>query len=414
LSSAGCAGALARAAITLLGTTGGFLRLRILVAIPHYFRVLKDGAAIYSSQIEPLGRIAALNGAIVALHRNFGPERHTLDGTTLPDEGDRHILDIVIVVSGDDHVLAECGLDAPAYSIERVGGDPTLLPFHASRILGERSGAYDFYCYLEDDLIIHDREFFTKLVWFQHNFGAQAVLMPVRFEMSSRGIPAKVVIDSVLPEEYLLPFRRPNQRIEISAAWHESMQTFEIPDNPHAASYFLSQEQMSYWMRQPSFSDRDKSWIGPLESAATFAIGRTFDIYKSSNPDPFFLEIEHYGTRYAQRHSPQGERYGDPPLLAIAQNALRELDPAGAVNSNRSLMLRQLVEKGSTIDQLNKLQRVQAHLEQTAADFERRTRADLEQARADLARAEADHRMFRRSRRLLLKALLKAVYTGGD
>jgi hypothetical protein len=57
----------------------------------------------------------------------------------------------------------------------------------------------------------------------------------------------------------------------------------------------------------------------PLESAATCAPGKVFNLYMPAEDDPWFLEIEHFGTRYA---APHGEAhnlvFGEPPLLALA------------------------------------------------------------------------------------------------
>ena len=101
-----------------------------------------------------------------------------------------------------------------------------------------------------------------------------------------------------------------------------SRKSFSLPSNPHAASFFLTEEQMNYWMNQPTFDDEDNSWIGPLESAATLSVRRVFDIYKPIQPDPFFLEVQHFGARYACQFQRDGDRYGGPPILAIAQNAV--------------------------------------------------------------------------------------------
>jgi hypothetical protein len=52
---------------------------------------------------------------------------------------------------------------------------------------------------------------------------------------------------------------------------------------------------MIYWSRQPHFLDRDTSFIGPLESAATLGIMRTFRIYKPTTSNAGFLEVQHSG-----------------------------------------------------------------------------------------------------------------------
>lgn len=306
--------------------------MRLLVVIAHYFgpRDPDSNHAVLGSYLEPLGRIAALNEAIVCLHRNFGPHRNALDGGAIatPDAG--NTIDIVIVTMRDRNVLSDLGIADGIYAVHYVDGAPSRIPFHAQRLMKRRAGDYDFYCFMEDDLAIHDPDFFAKLTWFQAQFGPRALLAPTRVESAFTGTPAKIVIDPELGPQHTAPFRRAGQRVEIAAQWHGAARGFALPTNPHAGAFFLTRAQLALWIAEPSFDDGDASWIGPLESAATLGVGKVFDIYKATTPDPFFLEIHHYGTAYAARHPPQGRRYGEPPLLAIAQNAMRALMDGGA------------------------------------------------------------------------------------
>jgi hypothetical protein len=302
--------------------------MRILAIIPHYFgpRDPDSRHDVLGSYLEPLSRIAALNEAVVCLHRNFGPYRTRYFGEAIIAEGAApNVIDIVIVAMRERNLLADIGIAPELYAIEYVAGAPSRIPFHAQRLMKERAGRYDFYCYLEDDMAIHDPAFFAKLTWFQQQFGPTALLAPTRVETGFTGTPGKVVIDPELGEDMFRPFRRAGQRSELQASWNGVPCRFELPSNPHAAAFFLTREQLDYWIAQPSFDDGDDFWVGPLESAATLSVGKVFDIYKATRPDPFFLEIHHYGTVYASRHPPAGRRYGEPPLLAIAQNAVRAL-----------------------------------------------------------------------------------------
>jgi hypothetical protein len=70
------------------------------------------------------------------------------------------------------------------------------------------------------------------------------------------------------------------------------------PANPHSGCFFLNAAQMSRWAARPDFLDRDTSFIGPLESAATLGIMRTFRVYKPTVENANFLEIEHHGTGF--------------------------------------------------------------------------------------------------------------------
>ena len=74
--------------------------------------------------------------------------------------------------------------------------------------------------------------------------------------------------------------------------------TFERAKNPHAGCFFLNGRQMETWASQPYFLDRDTSFVGPLESAATLGIMRTFRVYKAAAESAAFLEIEHFGTSF--------------------------------------------------------------------------------------------------------------------
>lgn len=105
----------------------------------------------------------------------------------------------------------------------------------------------------------------------------------------------------------------------MTGRWHDRQQTFRLPNNPHSGCFFVTDEQLRRWIAHPSFYDRDTSFCDPLASAATYAPGRVFGLYKPAEPDPWFLAIEHYGTRYSAGFAPEGKTYGEPPLLSIAE-----------------------------------------------------------------------------------------------
>jgi hypothetical protein len=44
--------------------------------------------------------------------------------------------------------------------------------------------------------------------------------------------------------------------------------------------------------------DRDTTFVGPLESAATLGIMKTFRVYKTVPEQAYLFEIEHSGSRY--------------------------------------------------------------------------------------------------------------------
>ncbi len=298
--------------------------MRILVTIAHYFKQ-EPGRDLYGalgSGRAPLAKIAALNSEIVALHRYFGPRR-VIENRTLRafDTMAPNVLDIVVMTVRGANLLDWIAIDPSIYSIEYFEGAPVMLAFEAQRIMRERAGGYDLYAYLEDDHAIVDPEFFAKIVWFVETFGPGVMLIPSRYEMAHSGTLAKVEFSPRLSADTLAPFRRSEWAPALTGTWHGREQTFRLPSNPHSACFFVTDEQLKRWVAQPSFYDRDSSFVDPLVSAATYAPGRAFGMYAPAEPDPWFLAVEHYGTRYASTIAPEGETFGEPPLLALAETA---------------------------------------------------------------------------------------------
>src|SRR5437588_2738102 len=179
--------------------------MRALITIAHYFNSeaehdLRDAPGCRRA---PLARIAALNSQIVALHRYFGGLRLARDPRQSAsfDALQHNTLDITIMTVRDANLLERIGINPSVYGVEYFDGSPLMLGFEAQRIMRERAGAYDFYAYFEDDLIITDPAFFEKVGWFASSFGPEAILLPCRYEMAHSGTPAKVAIEPRLSRD---------------------------------------------------------------------------------------------------------------------------------------------------------------------------------------------------------------------
>jgi hypothetical protein len=197
------------------------------------------------------------------------------------------------------------------------------LIFESQRIVRERMGQYDFYATLEDDIIVHDSSYLEKLTWFGDTFGAAHLLQPRRIEVSKSGSHlGKVIIDDEVPAKLRITtdHKGPDR---LTGVYHGKPQGFSRPFNPHSCCWFVSEEQLGVWVKHPTFYDLDTSWIDPLASAATRSLALTFDIFKPAAPDPFFLEVEHYGNRYANLSIlPAGVEFGEDPLMLLARSAV--------------------------------------------------------------------------------------------
>ena len=176
--------------------------------------------------------------------------------------------------------------------------EPLLLGFECHAALHERIGDYDYYCYLEDDLVVTDPWLFAKLSWFRDQVGPESVLLPNRFEVARGGVAWKAYLDGDLAPEVAAPFQDRSEWPELRASFLGVDARFVRPLNPHSGCFFLGLDQMRHWALRPDFLDRDCGFIGPLESAASLGVMRAFRVYKPAPEVASFLEIAHFGTGF--------------------------------------------------------------------------------------------------------------------
>lgn len=275
---------------------------RVLVTIPHYCNMSGD-RRYGSTYQQPQARADALSRTIAGLHQSLGSRQsvlHFQTRTTHPaNQWSRAEIDIVIVTVGGAHLVDSLSIPSDLYTHERTEiADPRLLGFECHRILRDRSGSYDWYAYMEDDLIIQDPLFLLKLEWFQQSCGAKRVLLPNRFEVSSRQDMHKAYIDGDLTDKAVRLLYPKGRREKVEATFLGRPLVLELALNPHAGMFFLSAGQMATWAAAPYFLDRDTSFIGPLESAATYGMLRTFHLFKPHLDNAAFLEVQHSGEHF--------------------------------------------------------------------------------------------------------------------
>ncbi len=289
--------------------------MRVLLTIPHFFDPAGQGQYA-SQQPNPAPRVAALTQSLRNLCTLYAsPQEYWYrDGERLhpqPANQEQLIeLDIVICTCRDFHLLEEITLAADTYSHEPTDCEPLYLGFECQRVLQERLGTYDLYGYMEDDLILHDPDFFTKLRWFQGQTDGDAVLQPNRFERYATTTQfKKVYID--------FEFRPPDalaalQTETVDLQPYGQHVTLARTSNPHSGTFFLTESQMRHLTQQDYFVNRETSYVGPLESAASLGLYRSFKVYKPAPSSATFLEIEHYGQAWSHRLAavrfPPGQR----------------------------------------------------------------------------------------------------------
>jgi hypothetical protein len=275
--------------------------MRILFTIAHFFN--PSGGGRHASQgKDPRPRIQALTACVSALHQLFGKSQCVLDiaqRQALPaNQSQAHDIDVVVCTTSDFHLLSQVPLPPPLYTHHATSAEPMLLGFECQAVLADGLGKYDYYCFLEDDLCIHDPWFFVKLNWFAQITGDGNLLQPNRYEVSVTGAVRKAYIDGDIVPRATARFQNVGEQPELNGKIMGTPVPFRRALNPHSGCYFLNASQMAYWAQQPYFLDRDTSFIGPLESAATLGVMRTFRIYKPAPSMAAFLEIEHAGTGF--------------------------------------------------------------------------------------------------------------------
>jgi len=283
--------------------------MRILVTIPHYHgptRAAFQRAAYGSTGSDASVRIDALRASITALHHHFSFQAVMYSDVgrvvlRAPDGGRSHTLDIVVVTTGGRHLLDGLGLPGGLFNHREVVTDPLTLGFACHEVLAENLGRYDYYCFMEDDLVITDQGFFDKLTWFNEKFGAESVLFPNRYETLLSAPCKKLYIDRATLENLPEQSASPDDRRAIHEAFLARPLVLKRPSNPHSGCFFLNEAQFRTWREQPYFLDRNAGFVGPLESAATLGVMRTFKIYKPWDDWPGFLEIHHACNRYLGR-----------------------------------------------------------------------------------------------------------------
>lgn len=279
--------------------------MRVLFTIPHFFQPAgkaPDGRRYGSLRKDPRPRITALTRCLAALHQLYAGPQCIIDlsrrKTRPANQQGTCEIEVVVCTTQGRHLLDELPLGAEYYTHCPTEAVPLLLGFECQAVLRDRIGGFDYYCFLEDDLILHDPWLFTKLGWFTRHVGDAGLLQPNRFELGQNRLVQKAYIDGDLPKRATRRFQDVAQQPQVTGSVLDQHVVFRRPSNPHSACYFLNASQMEQWSRQPHFLDRDTSFIGPLESAATLGVMRTFRIYKPAPENASFLEIEHFGTAF--------------------------------------------------------------------------------------------------------------------
>jgi hypothetical protein len=135
--------------------------MRLLAAIPHYYQPpgasSTDGRSHGSLADPPGNRAVALSYCIAALHQLYGPSQHIIEQVTrVAHPANMQLagqVDVIVCTTGQRHVLDHLMIPADSYIHHPTNCPPPFLGFECHAVLRERLGDYEYYAYLEDDLI---------------------------------------------------------------------------------------------------------------------------------------------------------------------------------------------------------------------------------------------------------------------
>ncbi|HUY87234.1 MAG TPA: glycosyltransferase [Pirellulales bacterium] len=283
---------------------GATNRRRVLVTVPHFYR-LRRGSIHGSGNQTRRARVAGLTRCLASIQELFGGEQYTTDLTRpnchAANELTLYDATVVVCTDGVNHLLDEVRLPPGYFFHAPRSAKPQFLGFGCHSILRDSLGKFDYYCYMEDDLVLHDAWLFRKLGAFVELAGADYLLQPNRYEGAHSNMPRKAYIDGELPPEATARFQNAMIDPEFALDFMGTTIRCVRGSNPHAGCFFLNAAQMEYWAKQPYFLDGDASFYSPLESAATLGIMRAFRVYKPAPEAANFLEVQHFGASLMKR-----------------------------------------------------------------------------------------------------------------
>jgi hypothetical protein len=175
--------------------------------------------------------------------------------------------------------------------------DPMFVEFDAYEVFKPLVGDYDYFIFLEDDILLNDSWLINKIADF-NTYSPQNsyVLLPHRFEYHN-GI--KYYLDQIAVNGKALAYY---SYIDMFKVKHGHIK-YCIYENPHAAFYCLNKTQIYKWV-QSGYKWKNKVVaIGPLESAATFAMFENFKFMKPHPDCAGYFELQHFGHKYMMKEN---------------------------------------------------------------------------------------------------------------
>lgn len=169
--------------------------------------------------------------------------------------------------------------------------DPMFVEYRIQDVFMGQAEDYDWFMLIEDDILILDSLFLEKISHFNDiSSDVSCLLTPNRYEMYQG---KKSYIDITISRDCAWS--------EVSSIVDNGVKFSECV-NPHSAMYCLSKDQLRHWEKSGRTWKNQIVMVGPLESAATFCLLESFNLYKPHPQNLNYLEVRHFDTKYSKMH----------------------------------------------------------------------------------------------------------------
>jgi hypothetical protein len=279
--------------------------IRVRVVIPHFFREgarEEEGGYGSGRRGNRLARSVALArclGSVLSLNRspqdfilNIAEQQLEISGMGTSPPLRQIQVDVHVFVHGSDTLAEVLALYADRITLHpQTLADPRELPLQAVQAALQMGEPSDLLLYLEDDLVIQDRQYVDKQAWFLQRTEHRYVLMPHRVEYCLSNAPRRLFVDGPIKH------RRDGRQVwacdepVVGSGQYQGQEVqFMQPSNPHSGSFCLSAVQMAVVKGGPW---PPALFVGPLETAATGVVMAHFLVLKPSWTCRDFLVLEH-------------------------------------------------------------------------------------------------------------------------
>lgn len=297
--------------------------LRVLACVPHFFRrtgeaAARAGAENGSSRDTIRQRAGVFTYCLEHLTAQLRPARFVIgtSGESRTHDGDETGMDqvqpiasptvgsVIVNTVRDDNLLDQ--IEHRFIRAYVCQSHPRLLGYRCRARFAQHLDDYDLFCFVEDDTAILDPRFFLKARAFYDRFGEDCVLLPSRYELTSRFEAFRSHLDGPLMTRHRV-HTRTDAPPELLAEDFTGPLRFVLTESVLAGCYVLTRSQIRRWMGQEDFAEPVPALLrqgyDPLEMTQ-IPMMASLPIYRPAPENIDWLEVHHVPNRLSMAQTP--------------------------------------------------------------------------------------------------------------